>query len=94
VWGAVAAAFLAFLIGDAAANAFFGDLGCEFVRGTSIYGDLSWSAPRLGSTCTYSFENYKYVDRPSPLRPAILLGLAVWAWTLRQSQARQEASAA
>lgn len=93
VWLVVFLAYAVFLVADALGDAFFGDLGCELVRGSSIYGDLSWSLPRLGSTCTYSIESYKYVERPSLLRPVILLGLALWAWTLRRSRVRQTAMA-
>lgn len=85
IWMAVAVAFLGFIAADAFADAFFGDLGCELAPGSSIYGDLSWSLHRLGSKCSYLIgENHEYVDRPSALRPAALIGLVLWAWTLRR----------
>ena len=80
LWGACAAAFAVFLVGDALAHLLF---PCELVQGSSIYGEKSWSPQRLGVSCSYSVEGRQYVVRPSALRLVVVVGLGLWAWSLR-----------
>ena len=82
VWAFFALAFTSFLLLDALAHQVF---GCELIVGSSMFGDPSWSPHRLGGTCTYLIVDRDYVIRPSALRPAIAVGLAAWAWSLRRS---------
>ncbi len=50
----------------------YGNVGCEFGRGTSVYGDAtrSWLPP--GTTCTYDLSAFGLPDHyqygPSPVR--------------------------
>ena len=82
-WLLVAVSFIAWLSLDAAIQ---GPAACELARGTSIYGEATWSWRQLGQVCTWELFDATGVEfqrGPGFSRWLFTFALVVWGGSLQ-----------